>query len=181
MGYYVQSYLTNANAIKQLYGSKDNYQLTTLFKKMADDLDELDTYFADEISNDKNAREVLKDITNGETRFSELAFMYGYVYEKLCKYYGKHILPPNDEYSTNYYCEIPKDVYKSFIPIPFSDDFPEMYSISIDELRLEKERFLALTTREGVDDEYLESEKKDFEFIFDKAIKENKDLVFFLY
>ena len=164
-----------------MYGSKDNALLSSLLDELSDQLDDLNGYFEDQIDDDKNAQEVLADIINGKIRFPELAFMYGYVYEKLCEYYGEKIIPPNDEFSTNYYWEVPKQTYSAFIPIPFSSDFPEIYSIPTRKLRIEKEKFLALTKRDGVDEAYLKMEKEDFEFAFDKALEENKDLVFFLY
>jgi hypothetical protein len=181
MSYSVVSYLTDSNEIKKLYGSKDKELLASLLNELSEELDNLNDDFEDDISDDKNSQEVLTDIINGETRFPELAFMYGYVYEKLCGHYGEEIIPPNDEFSTNYYWAVPKQTYKAFIPIPFSSDFPEIYSIPTTGLQKEKDKFLALKKRDGIDEDYLKMEKEDFEFTFDKAIEDKKDLVFFLY
>ncbi|MCX8534239.1 DUF7691 family protein [Chryseobacterium luquanense] len=183
MGYYVTGYVTDSANIKNLYGSKDQEILTSLLNELSDSLDELndDFDFDDNLNEEKNSQAVLTDIINGEIRFPELAYLYGYVYEKLCEYFGEIVDSPNDEFSTNYYWEIPKETYKAFIPIPFSSDFPEVYSIYAADLQTEKSKFLALTERKGVDSDYLKTEKEDFEFAFNKAIKENKDLVFFLY
>lgn len=183
MGYYVTSYLTDSAKIKKIYGSKDAKLLNALLNDLSEELDTLndDFDFDDEIDENKNSQKVLADIINGEINFPELDYLYGYVYEKLCEYFGEIIAPPNDEFSTNYYWEIPKETYKAFIPIPFSSDFPEVYSIYAEDLQLEKAKFLALTERKGVDVDYLKTEKEDFEFVFNKAIEENKDLVFFLY
>lgn len=191
MGYYLTSYLTNSSEIKKLYGSKDEKLLTTLLKDLSEELESLNDDFdyelnenedfdSDDIEN-KDSQQILTDIINGEVRFPELAFMYGYVYELLCKYYGKTIFPPNKEYSTAYYWEIPKSSYKAFISIPFSSDFPEIYSIEISNLEAEKDLFLSLKDRNGINEEGLKIEKEDFKFIFDEAIKQKKDLVFFLY
>jgi hypothetical protein len=181
MGYYVQSYVTDSNAIKKLYGSKDKELLASLLDKLSDELQNLNDDFSSQINENKNAQTIVADFINGEVRFPELAFMYGYVYEKLCEHFGERVIPPNEEFSTNYYWAVPKQTYKAFIPIPFSKDFPEIYSISLSDLVTEKATFLGLTKREGADEDYLIMEKEDFEFTFDKALDENKDLVFFLY
>lgn len=180
MGYYVQSYLTDSDEIKKVYGSKNKTLLSSLLKKLSKELNELNDYFEDKLSDKINSQEILTDFINGEIRFPELDFMYGYVYEKMCEHYGKQVSPPNDEYSTDYYWNIDKTP-QAFVNIPFTNDFPEIYSISKNELKLEKDRFLALKNIEGIDKEDLKMDKEDFRFIFNKAIKENKDLVFFVY
>ena len=181
MGYNVTSYLTKSSEIKKLYGSRDQKLLTTLLHDLSEELESLNNDFDYEFNENEDSQQILTDIINGEVRFPELAFMYGYVYELLCKYYGKTVLPPNKEYSTTYYWEIPKSPYKAFIPIPFSDDFPEVYSIEVNNLEKEKDLFLSLIERNGIDNEGLNIEKEDFRFIFEEAIEQNKDLVFFVY
>lgn len=183
MSYSVVSYLTDSSRIKKLYGSRDQALLASLLDELSEVLDELNDEFDfdEKIDDDNNSQAVLTDIINGEIRFPKIAYMYGYVYEKLCEYYGRQIIPLHDELSANYYWEIPKQTYSAFVPIPFSSDFPEIYSIPTERLAAEKSRFLALTQKEGVDGENLEMEKEDFAFSFDEAIKANMDLVFFLY
>ncbi len=44
-----------------------------------------------------------------------MAFMYGYVYEKVCEYYGRIIYNAENLWQL--------DEQSSFIPIPLSDDF----------------------------------------------------------
>ncbi|WJS96867.1 hypothetical protein NYQ10_10520 [Flavobacterium johnsoniae] len=181
MGYYITSYLTDSSEIKKIYGSKNEKLLATLIKELSEELNSLNEDFDYELTANKNSKEILTDIINGEVRFPEIAFMYGYIYEQLCKYYGKIIAPPGDEYSTPYYWEIPKSSYKAFISIPFSDDFPEIYSIEVNNLETERDLFLSLKERKGISEEDLNIEKEDFKFIFAEAIKQKKDLVFFLY
>lgn len=180
MGYYVQSYLTDAEKIKKIFASKDLVLFEKLEKEFKEDFEHLYDYFVDDLDENVFPASILLDIVNGEIRFPKFAFLYGYVYELLCKHYGEHVFPPDDEYSTNYFWEVPKEP-KAFIPIPFTKDFPEIYSIKINELQNEKGRFLALKERKGMPAEYIHLEKEGFEFIFDKAIKEKKDLAFFLY
>ena len=183
MSYSVTAYLTNSADIVKLHGSKNNNLLAVLLDELSEQLGNLndDFDFDPNIGRDKNSQEVLRDIINGEIRFPEIAYLYGYVYEKLCQHYGAQVGPPNEEFSTNYYWAVPKQTYKAFIAIPFSSDFPEIFSIPVNDLPGEKERFLGLSERKGADEEYLKMEKEDFEFAFDKAIEEKKDLVFFLY
>ena len=181
MGYYVQSYLTDATKVKAIFGSKNQPFLTAVTKKLSDDLDDLDDTFSDQTDDKKNATQVLTDIVNGEVRFPELAFMYVYVYEKLVQVFGKLEFPPNDEYSTDYYWDVEKDPYQTFFPLPVPADFPEVYSIANADLEEEKARFLEPVSRKGLSDEDFEVEKGDFEYIFNKAIEEKKDLVFFVY
>ena len=181
MGYYVQSILTDSKKIKSVFGCKNEVLLTQLIEKLYEELEILNSDFEDQINTSVNAHAVLKDIINGEIRFPKLAFLYGYVYEKLCKYYGETVHPPKNEYVTNYYWAIPKETYKTFIEIPFSNDFPEIYSIYFEDLIKEKERFLNLKELNGFENVDLAIAKQDFEFIFDKAIAEKKDLVFTLY
>ena len=180
MGYYVLSYLTNAEDIKKLFGSKNKELYISLLDKLSEDLEDINDSFEDDFVNGVNAQEILSDFIEGEIRFPELDFAYGYIYEKICEHYGEYIIPPSEEYSTNYYWNVPKDP-KTFVNIPFSSDFPDIYSISKSELKSEKNRFLSLKDLDGVGKEELEAEKKDFEYIFDKAIEENKDLIFVVY
>lgn len=181
MSYSVLSYLTDSAEIKKVYGSRNKKLLATLLDEFSEDFDILNEDFENDLDKNENAQEILEDIIDGEIRFPEIAFMYGYVYEKICEYYGELIFPPNDELSTGYYWDVPKQTYKAFIPIPFSDDFPEIFSIENKDLKSNKERFLSLFDREDVDEETFRIEKEDFEFIFNQAMEENKDLVFFLY
>ena len=54
---------------------------------MKQELDTLNDYFSDSLNTDKDAYAALADIVNGEIRYPEIAFMYGYVYEKICNHY----------------------------------------------------------------------------------------------
>lgn len=181
MSYYVQSYLTDAAKVKAIWGCKNPKFLEAITRKLSDDLDDLDDTFAAETTDEKNALQVLTDIINGEIRFPELGFLYVYVYEKLVQVFGKITFPPNDEYDTNYYQSIDKEVCKTFFPLPAPSDFPEVYSILQADLAQEKIRFLSMDKIKGIAPSELVEHKADFEFIFDKAIAEGKDLVFLVY
>jgi len=183
MSYSVSCCLTDAEKIKHLFGSKD----ISLFEKLAadleDELEELDNYFEDDIDGAKISKSILRDLViNAEIRFPEYAFLYGYVYEKLCKYYGERVFPPNDfaDYSTAYFGEV-SDGHSTFIDIPAPDDFPGILSIALENLSTEREKFLQLEKIDGVDDEEVQLSKEDFRYLFDKAIAEKKSIVFFVY
>lgn len=180
MGYYVTSYLTRAESIRSVFGSKDIALYEKLSAQFKADFERHDNYFASNLPQGVSFKSVLIDIIYGEIRFPKFAFIYGYVYESLCEYYGEKVFPPEGEYSTNYYWAIPKTP-KAFIPVPLTRDFPEVYSIYYNDLKTEKERFLAVAEIDGIPAEYIDTEKEDYAFIFDKAIAEKCDLVFFTY
>ena len=180
MSYHVQTYLTNAADIRRVFGSKD----IALYEKLADafaaQFDEQNDYFSRDLPENVTYQSLLIDIIYGELRFPDLAFVYGYIYEMLCGYYGELIYAPGGEFLTDYFWAI-RRTPKAFIPIPFSPDFPDIYSIERANLEAEKERFLALDRIDGAASEQIEAKRNDFRFIFDKAIAEDKDLVFFAY
>lgn len=180
MGYYVSSYLTNAESVRNIFGSKDIVLYEKLTDKFKEGFEKQNDYFSRDLPENVSFGSVLLDIIYGQIRFPNLAFAYGYVYESLCEYCGEKVFPPEGDYSTNYYWAITKTP-KSFIPIPVTFDFPEIYSISYGDLKTEKQRFLEITEIEGISTEYINLEKEGFAFIFDKAIEEKKDLVFFTY
>ena len=87
MSYSVCAYLTEADKVKSVYGACDNLLLNQLKAALKPGLDSLNDYFSDNLNTDMNAYAVLADIVNGEIRYPEIAFMYGYVYEKICNHY----------------------------------------------------------------------------------------------
>ena len=91
MSYSVCAYLTEADKVKSVYGARDNLLLNQLKAALKPGLDSLNDYFSDSLNADMDAYAVLADIVNGEIRYPEIAFMYGYVYEKICNHYGTQI------------------------------------------------------------------------------------------
>lgn len=180
MGLHVTVYLTDATQIKALYGSKDKGLLAQLLDELEDEIDGLNEYFEDDLSDGENGQEVLRDIINGNVRFPHLAFLYGYIYMNLCQYYGEFLESPNEEYSVDYFYAVPKLNDKVFIPIPIPEDFPEIYSIPLTNLYAEKESFF-LTTIDNVNIENLKNEQENYCFAFDQALKSKKDLAFFIF
>ena len=120
------AYLTDADKVKSVYGACDNLLLNQLKIALKQELDSLNDYFSDSLNTDKDAYAALADIVNGEIRYPEIAFMYGYVYEKICNHYGTQIYCAENLWQL--------DSQSTFIPIPLSSDFPYIISIPVSEL-----------------------------------------------
>ncbi len=116
MSYSVCAYLTEADKVKSVYGTCDNQLINQLKVALKQELDTLNDYFSDSLNTDKDAYAALADIVNGEIRYPEIAFMYGYVYEKICNHYGTQIYCAENLWQL--------DSQSTFIPIPLSSDFP---------------------------------------------------------
>ena len=122
MSYSVCAYLTEADKVKSVYGARDNLLLNQLKAALKPGLDSLNDYFSDSLNMDMDAYAVLADIVNGEIRYPEIAFMYGYVYEKICNHYGTQIYCAENLWQL--------DSQSTFIPIPLSEDFPYIISLA---------------------------------------------------
>ena len=172
MSYSVYAYLTDAQKVASVYGSKNQKTFQDLSNSLKEELSDLDSDFQEDTDDKKNAVEVLRDIVDGTIRFPDISFMYGYVYEKICEYFGREI------YVSERIWELEEQ--SAFIPIPFSEDFPYIISISKNQLKEKKEKFLSLEEGEGIGDYDYEEEIDDLTFIFDEAIEKSKDLVIFV-
>ena len=173
MSYYVYAYLTEADKVKSVYRACDNQLLNQLKVMLKQPLDSLNDYFSDSLNTGKDAYAVLTDIVNGEIRYSEIAFMYGYVYEKICNLYGTQI------YYTENLWQL--DSQSTFIPIPLSDDFPYIISIPVTDLESKRTEYTSRQEGDGIGDYDYEQEMDDLNFIFDEAIEAQKDLVIMVY
>ena len=173
MSYSVYACLTDAKKVSSIYGAKNQNLIGELSAAIKSELDNLDDYFADTLSPQQNAFEVLKDIVDGRISFPEIPFMYGYVYEKICEYFGVQI------FNAEYLWELEEQ--SAFIPIPFSPDFPHIISIEKAQLKEKKEKFLALQVGSGIGDCDYEEEINDLTYIFDEAIEQYKDLIICTY
>ena len=173
MSYYVYAYLTEADKVKSAYGTCDNLLINQLKASLKQELDRLNDYFSDSLNTDKDAYAVLTDIVNGKIRYPEIAFMYGYVYEKICSHYGTLI------YNVENLWQL--DSQSTFFPIPLSDDFPYIISIPVSELESKRTEYTASQEGNGIRDYDYEQEMDDLNFIFDEAIEAQKDLVIMVY
>lgn len=173
MSYYVYAYLTEVDKVKSVYGTCDNLLMNQLKASLKQELDRLNDYFSDSLNSDKDAYAVLADIVNGEIRYPEIAFVYGYVYEKICNLYGTQI------YCAENFWQL--DCQSTFIPIPLSDDFPYIISIPVTELESKRMEYASRQEGDGIGDYDYEQEMDDLNFIFDEAIEAQKDLVIMVY
>ena len=126
MSYSVCAYLIEADKVRSVYGACDNQLINQLKVALKQELDTLNDYFSDSLNTDKDAYAALADIVNGEIRYPEIAFMYGYVYEKICNHYGTQIYCAENLWQL--------DSQSTFIPIPLSSDFPYIISIPVSDL-----------------------------------------------
>lgn len=166
MSYYVHAYLVDADKVKTVYGSHDMDLLNQLSSSLKEKLDSLNNYFGSEISLSEDAYSVLTDIVNGEKRSPHMAFMYGYVYEIICEYYGRIIYNAENLWQL--------DEQSTFIPIPLSNDFPYIISIPVSELEIKKQQYTALEAGNGIGDYDYEEEMDDLNFILMKPLKPGK-------
>ena len=173
MSYSVYAYLTEVDKVKPIYGACDDLLINQLKASLKQELDRLNDYFSDSLNTDKDAYAVLADIVNGEIRFPEITFMYGYVYETICCHYGKQIYNAENLWQL--------DHQSTFIPIPLSDDFPYIISIPVHELESKREEYMSLQEGDGIGDYDYEQEMDDLNFIFDEAVEAQKDLVIMVY
>jgi len=163
MSYSVYAYLTDADKVKSVYGACDNLLINQLKIALKQELDSLNDYFSDSLNTDKDAYAALADIVNGEIRYPEIAFMYGYVYEKICNHYGTQIYCAENLWQL--------DSQSTFIPIPLSDDFPYIISIPVSDLESKRTEYTSLQEGNGIGDYDHEQEMDDLNFIFDEAVE----------
>lgn len=173
MSYSVIAYLIDAEKVSSVYGSEKEVLYEKLKTKLHEDLERLDNLPGANSLKGYDAKAILKDIIEGVIRHPEMAYMYGYVYEQLCAYYGELI------YSNENLWELDKQ--SAFIPIPFSEDFPHIISIKKECLEEKKAAYLSLEKGKGIGDYDYEEEMEDLEDIFDTAIEKQKDLVICCY
>ncbi len=173
MDYSVHAYLTDAKKIGAVFGSKSASVFEEIKAKYNKELEFYNDAFEDDITPQKDVFAVLSDIVEGRITCPELDFLYGYVYELICKFYGKiiHSAPGLWHF----------DERSAFIPIPLSKEFPYIISIPASELENRKLKYMALKKGQGIGDYDYEQEMDELNYIFDEAIEAQKDLVIMVY
>ena len=134
MSYCINAYLTDAKKVIYAYGSKNKQIFNRLYQSLKDSFDQIDSSFPNRINYKNNSYAILEYIVNGKIQFPEVPYMYGYVYEKICEFYGCPIF--SDEYIWQL------DNQSAFIPIPFSREFPYIISIGTKSLQHKKVQYL---------------------------------------
>ena len=194
MGYSTQVILTDAEKIKAIYGSKNLDYLNSLrYDEFEEYIMFLENRF-DVSTGELSVKKLLENILNGDTSsqysylilqgqekwaISALGTVYGYLFMDICYNFGKQINRNDDNWPM-----LPAHLdeivtkYKSFFPIPFSDDWPHIFCVERHELDHYEKVF-----RDTILDRYPDEEDliKDVDFIFGEARKSNLDLCFVNY
>jgi len=183
MGYSIQAYSVEAEKVKAEFGSKDQNLYKKLKKVFKDDLAGLDEWFEDELEElDKpiKTENLLQEIIEGKIDHPKLSFLYGYIYELLCQFYGSALRPPHDLLAVQY-LEYVFEEYSFFINIPKPDDFPHI--ISLEQKQFEKAKLAMLgIALEGIRrDNSLDEWQEDVKYIFQYCSEKKQELVLFNY
>jgi hypothetical protein len=173
---FVQAYITDAEHITKVFGCKNKVLFQKLVQKLDSHLDYLDDEFEDMIGPTKNGKYILMDIINGKVNHPDMAHFYAYIYEKISLSFGQQIYAPSDDFNESYFSKL-KLKPQYFMPLPMPESFPVIYSIANPELEKEQKQFLSLPQWQDVDTKEFEIMKKDYSYAFEKAISENKDLI----
>lgn len=171
MGYNVIAYQANAKKIQAFRGSHDKRLLDALLAEFHEDIEYQIDYFGIDF---KTYKKHATDIVEGKISHDNKPYLYGYIYELLCQKYGKDI--ESDEFMS-FLGEAVDDNYLAFIPIPENEDWPEFYSIKFNDLDYARNLFLSNEEDYAQEDYYIE----EINNIFDTALSNKKDLVFFGY
>jgi len=172
MSYNVIAYQVNSAKIQSIWGSNDLEFVDTFLIQYSDKIEDL----VDELGEEDNNlyKTCLIDIVKGEITHCANDYIYGYLYELICQKFGEII--ESDEFMS-YLEDVTPYNHKAFIPIPKNDDWPEFYSVYFNELENTRKSFLGLAKDYAKEDYFLE----EINNIFDTAIKNKMDLVFFAY
>jgi hypothetical protein len=171
MSYNVFAYQVNSEKIKSIWGSNDMVFLDLLLSEYKDEIEEQLEWFDLDIDTYKA---YLNDIIKAKITNNDNNYIYGYLYEFLCLKFGTII--ESDEFMS-YLEDVTEDNHKAFIPIPKNDDWPEFYSIYFNDLEDARQKFMNNKNEYAKEDYYIEEVNK----IFDLAVKNKNDLVFFGY
>ncbi|SHG04067.1 hypothetical protein SAMN05444274_1253 [Mariniphaga anaerophila] len=190
MSYQIEIIITDGREVRAVYGSKD----MSLFTKIKiDDHDEYDYLLENHFdlsTKELSSKKLMENIINGTTdkyythllidkaneKFgkSTLGAIYGYLERDICLHYGKSINRNEDNWPmlTQYLDEF-ENRNRSYFKRPYSLDFPHAFCILNEELDEYKKLYSSKLKEKYPENENL---KKDIEFIFDEARKEDMDI-----
>lgn len=139
MSYQHMFYGVDLDYLKGLYGSGDDTFAAELLKAQAEEVEDNDGFFEDQIEDGDfpNCETALRDILSGNTNREGAAAMYGYVLKIICEHIGQ---PIGDDVAA-----VRDHPYKSElvasgppIPIPYDvSDFPEIGFLSLADIPAE--------------------------------------------
>ncbi len=166
------AFQVDASKIAELWGSKNTEFLDDFMAKHKGDIEEGANWFEIE---PQVYRDCLADIINGAiTRDETHHYIYGYIYEMMCRDFGEQI---EREEFLSYLSEVTDGNFKAFIPIPASNDWPDIYSIKFNQLEEAKDFFLKNAPDYAAETNYID----EISYIFKITSDRNKDLVFINY
>ena len=169
MSYTTMVYQVDSGKIEQLWGSKNRVFLDEFMVKYKKDIEEQANWFQIETH---DYRDCLLDIINGEiTKDQKYNYVYGYLYQMMCVDFGEQI--ERDDF-LSYLSEVTDGDFKVFIPIPSSNDWPDIYSVKHSELDKAKILFIDNAPDYEMGDIYVD----EINYVFKAASENNKDLVF---
>ena len=167
MSYSTYAYLTDKRKIVKLYGSADKDTFEELKSTYKNKLDSLNASFYMALDTNKNSYSVLWDILTKKISYPEISYIYGYVYEIICDYYGQLI------YNNETIYELGEQ--NTFIPVPLAKDFPYIVCVDTEDLHRFRNQIVANISEANSD------ESEDLEYILNEAIRKQKDLAVFTY
>jgi len=172
MSYNTMVFQVDSGKIAALWGSNNNAFLEGFMVKHKDDIEEgmdwhevgLEVY-----------RNCLADIINGViTADKAHHFIYGYLYEMLCRDFGEQI---EREEFLSYLSEVTDGDFKVFIPIPAPENWPDIYSVKVDELAKARDLFLNNAPDYVATTDYVD----EVNYLFKTAFDNKQGLVFINY
>lgn len=130
-------YAVDIDELTSLFGSNDDVQREIL-GACAEEIEDNDACFADEIEDGSvpSTGAAISEIVSGTTSNKTAGFMYGYSLKMICEHLGEYV--EGGEYGVANVSDHP---YQSLlvksgppIPIPISDDFPEIGFLRLDQV-----------------------------------------------
>lgn len=138
MGYSHNFFAIDIGKLRSVYGSKDRELLAKILENKAEDIDDNNAFFEDEIADGEmpDTAMALAQIFHAEVQSNVEGAMYGYALQMLADYMGQ--LVEGGEYGVAAVRDQPFDslLLQSGppIPIPVPSDFPEIGFLSLDQI-----------------------------------------------
>jgi len=142
MGYAHLFYRVDLEGLKALFGSGQTALAREVLKKQADEVENLDLCFEDEIREGScpDTKAALQDILSGRISYPRCPSMYGYVLKILCEQIGKSF---GEEVGAVHEHPYESRLARSGPPIPIPYDpgnFPQIGFLAVAEIPAEIER-----------------------------------------
>jgi hypothetical protein len=188
MSIHLQSvYKVKVNKALAFYGSKAHNTAKDIFLKYHDKFKNWDIGISDQNEGKKfESRDLLDDICNGKYRFKEDAWLYGYIFEIICDYFGERNLSfSENDVDVNVYAEVHPASGETFFGLPLISDFPSIVCINPNLIDDEIERFRNLSFSNNLkkyfDSDSIAKSKSRFAKYLEVAKKDKLGVAYFVY